>query len=438
MLRPVAALLVAVWLAMAPVVMADPGDVVAAARSRIGSPYAWGAAGPDRFDCSGLVVWAYRQSGITVPRTSQGQAAGGTAVGRSELQPGDVVIYYPDASHVGIYVGGGQVIHASTVGRPVAEVPIDSAGPFRNARRYLRKADPMKPGPWTGDPTWLEEVLRDALGDRLVVHPGWETRGTGNGENGTSEMGPLWGVMIHHTGNSRERPEVIRDGVWQSPTYFLPGPLSQCLITPDGKCHLVAIGPCNHAGSGSYPGVPAGTGNTRLVGFECAWPTIRPDGSYDKSERWPDAQIATMRDASAAVVRRLGQRGDRVIGHKDYAGASQGKWDPGNLDMPWFRGEVNKALDGEFTTPATSPTDPTTPSEGGFLMALSDVEQQELLTNSRDAVKLAREARDHAKWVRDQLGPNLWGPESSMGKNAKGEELTVRDGLAQHIRKDSN
>lgn len=133
--RPVTALLAAVWLALAPAVMADPGDVVTAARTRIGRPYAWGATGPNWFDCSGLIVWSFAQVGIQVPRTSQQQAAAGQPVARDELQPGDVIAYYPDATHVGLYVGDGRVIHASTTGRPVAEVPIDAAGPFRNARR---------------------------------------------------------------------------------------------------------------------------------------------------------------------------------------------------------------------------------------------------------------------------------------------------------------
>lgn len=137
-----AAILISAWLAIAPTVMADPGDIVAAARSRIRYPYAWGATGPDRFDCSGLVVWAYAQAGISVPRTSQQQANAGQPVDRADLQPGDIVIYYPTASHVGIYVGDGDVIHASMPGRPVTEVPIDAAGPYRNARRLLpRKAD---------------------------------------------------------------------------------------------------------------------------------------------------------------------------------------------------------------------------------------------------------------------------------------------------------
>lgn len=205
---------------------------------------------------------------------------------------------------------------------------------------------------WQGDPVWLETVLREALGDRLVVEPGWADRGTGG------QMGDIWGVMIHHTGNSRERVEVIRDG-----RPDLAGPLSQCLITPDGKCHLIAVGPCNHAGVGSYPGLGTNNGNQRTIGFECAWPDIRPDGSFDEKQRWPDAQIITMRDASAAVVRKLGYGGDRVIGHKTYAGAAQGKWDPGNLDIPWFQGEVNKALRGDFAKPpvVVAPPAPTPP-----------------------------------------------------------------------------
>lgn len=200
---------------------------------------------------------------------------------------------------------------------------------------------------FTGDPVWLEDVLREALGDRLHVVDGWKTRGTGVGENGGDQMGPLWGVMIHHTGNRNETVERIRDG-----REDLPGPLSQCLITPDGICHLIAVGPCNHAGIGEYPGIPRNMGNTRLIGFECAWPTIGEDGSYNERERWPDAQIITMRDAATAVVKRLGYGSDRVIGHKEYATKVPNvKWDPGNIDMNWFRGEVAKDLRGDFDGP---------------------------------------------------------------------------------------
>ena len=142
--RTLIAILVSAWLVAASPAVADPSDVVAIARGAIGRPYAWGATGPDRFDCSGLVVWSYAQAGIVVPRTSQQQSVAGTAVARADLEPGDIVIYYRNASHVGIYTGGGEVIHASTYGRPVAEVPIDAAGPYRNARRLLpRRSDTM-------------------------------------------------------------------------------------------------------------------------------------------------------------------------------------------------------------------------------------------------------------------------------------------------------
>ncbi|MGC4934937.1 NlpC/P60 family protein [Gordonia sp. DT30] len=109
---------------------------VQAALTRIGDPYVWGATGPDSFDCSGLMVWSYKQTGKTLPRSSEAQLAGGTPVARPDLQPGDLIIYYSDASHVGMYVGDGYVIHASTFGVPVKVVPIDDAGPYNSARRY--------------------------------------------------------------------------------------------------------------------------------------------------------------------------------------------------------------------------------------------------------------------------------------------------------------
>ena len=109
---------------------------VQAALTRVGSPYSWGAAGPSAFDCSGLVMWAFQQAGIALPHSSQALAAGGQPVSRDDLQPGDVVNFYSDASHTGLYVGDGMVVHASTYGQPVKVVPLDGAGPFYNARRY--------------------------------------------------------------------------------------------------------------------------------------------------------------------------------------------------------------------------------------------------------------------------------------------------------------
>ncbi|MGA9872428.1 MAG: C40 family peptidase [Rhodococcus sp. (in: high G+C Gram-positive bacteria)] len=103
--------------------------------TQIGKPYVWGATGPDGFDCSGLVVWAYEQVGKTLPRSSQAQAAGGTPVDQRDLQPGDVVLFYSDASHVGIYAGNGNVLHASTFGVPV-KVQSMASWPYYGARRY--------------------------------------------------------------------------------------------------------------------------------------------------------------------------------------------------------------------------------------------------------------------------------------------------------------
>lgn len=106
-----------------------------AGMTQIGKPYVWGATGPDGFDCSGLVVWAYKQIGKTLPRSSQAQAAGGTSIDQKDLQPGDVVLFYPDASHVGLYAGNGNVLHASTFGVPV-KVQSMASFPFYGARRY--------------------------------------------------------------------------------------------------------------------------------------------------------------------------------------------------------------------------------------------------------------------------------------------------------------
>lgn len=102
------------------------GGAVAAAMSRIGSPYGWGATGPNQFDCSGLMVWSYAQQGKTIPRTSQAQLAGGTPVPLDQLQPGDIVGYFPGVTHVGMYIGNGQIVHASTYGVPVQVVPLHS------------------------------------------------------------------------------------------------------------------------------------------------------------------------------------------------------------------------------------------------------------------------------------------------------------------------
>ncbi|QDQ13243.1 C40 family peptidase [Streptomyces spectabilis] len=111
-------------------------QAVAYARKALGSPYVWGATGPNAFDCSGLTQAAYRAAGVSLPRTTYAQIDAGRRVGRSELQPGDLVFFYSGISHVGLYVGGGQMIHAPNPSAPVRLAPIDQM-PFAGAARVV-------------------------------------------------------------------------------------------------------------------------------------------------------------------------------------------------------------------------------------------------------------------------------------------------------------
>ncbi|MGW0733303.1 NlpC/P60 family protein [Streptomyces sp. NPDC002851] len=97
---------------------------VAAVRQAVGRPYVWGANGPYGFDCSGLTQWAYGQAGVGLPRTSQEQQYAGRQVSLDEAQPGDLVTYRSDASHIGMYMGNGQVVHAPYPGAPVRYDPV--------------------------------------------------------------------------------------------------------------------------------------------------------------------------------------------------------------------------------------------------------------------------------------------------------------------------
>jgi peptidoglycan DL-endopeptidase CwlO len=109
---------------------------VQAALTQVGAPYSWGGAAPGGFDCSGLVMWAFQQAGIALPHSSQALAHGGQPVALSDLQPGDVLTFYSDASHAGLYIGDGLMVHSSTYGVPVRVVPMNSSGPIYDARRY--------------------------------------------------------------------------------------------------------------------------------------------------------------------------------------------------------------------------------------------------------------------------------------------------------------
>ena len=105
------------------------------ARSKVGSAYAYGAAGPNSFDCSGFTSWVYAQAGISIPRTSQAQAFGGKQVNVADMQPGDIISYYGGASHVAIYIGNGQMVDALNSNTGVGVRPVNYM-PIHNVVRY--------------------------------------------------------------------------------------------------------------------------------------------------------------------------------------------------------------------------------------------------------------------------------------------------------------
>ncbi|MFE0819565.1 NlpC/P60 family protein [Streptomyces sp. NPDC058807] len=94
---------------------------LAFARAQIGKPYVWGATGPGSYDCSGLTQAAWKAAGVTLPRTTYDQVDAGTTVPVSQAQPGDLVFFYDDLSHVGLYIGNGMMIHAPKPGAYVRE-----------------------------------------------------------------------------------------------------------------------------------------------------------------------------------------------------------------------------------------------------------------------------------------------------------------------------
>ncbi|MEW2586473.1 C40 family peptidase [Streptomyces virginiae] len=110
------------------------GAALRYAAAQIGKPYVWGAEGPGSFDCSGLTSQAWAHAGRTIPRTSQEQWARLPKVPLDQLRPGDLVVYFPKATHVGLYVGDGKVIQAPRPGSVVKVSPV-AANPLLGAVR---------------------------------------------------------------------------------------------------------------------------------------------------------------------------------------------------------------------------------------------------------------------------------------------------------------
>ncbi|WP_199926030.1 C40 family peptidase, partial [Streptomyces sp. NRRL S-495] len=98
--------------------------IVQFAYAQLGKPYGWSKTGPSSFDCSGLTGAAYRAADVSLPRTSQEQWKVGTRIARGDLQPGDLVFFYPDLHHVGVYIGDGKMIHAPRTGKNIEVLAI--------------------------------------------------------------------------------------------------------------------------------------------------------------------------------------------------------------------------------------------------------------------------------------------------------------------------
>ncbi|WP_228822436.1 peptidoglycan recognition protein family protein [Nocardia farcinica] len=173
------------------------------------------------------------------------------------------------------------------------------------------------------DPVWLPDVLR-AEGLSVVEYPGWRDRGHG-------DFGEIWGVIAHHTGSNP--PSNNPGHIAQHPQLGLA---SQLHLSRDGVYTVCGAGIAWHAGDGSYPGLPTDDANRFTIGIEA---------ENNGTEGWSPRQYTAYVKGVAAILRKLGHNSSRVIGHKEWAGASQGKWDPGGMDMNRFRRDVQAQID---------------------------------------------------------------------------------------------
>ena len=255
---------------------------------------------------------------------------------------------------------------------------------------------PTQEAPPMGDPIWLPDVLR-AAGLKCNVFPGAMERGHG-------DFAGIWGVVCHHTGSNGATAGSIAN----HPDLGLA---SQLHLGRDGTFTLCGVGIAWHAGQGAWAGISTNNANQVTIGIEAANDGGGTPGRPHRSS-WPDAQYNAYVTGVAAILNKLGQPASHAIGHKEWAGAAQGKWDPGAIDMNIFRADVAREqarLRGAGT--------------GGFLMALTDAQQKQMF--------------DRVNYIYDQLGPgsDVWGEDGDLGRNAKGERLTLRAGLAALIRK---
>lgn len=184
------------------------------------------------------------------------------------------------------------------------------------------------------DPIWLPDVLR-AAGLTCDIYPGAMDRGHG-------DFGAIWGVVCHHTGSFGETPR----GIAQHPALGLA---SQLYLSPEGKYTLCGVGVAWHAGAGSWPGIAANNANACTIGIEAANDGGGRPGLPHRAS-WSDAQYDAYVIGVAAILKKLNQPASHAIAHKEWAGAAQGKWDPGAIDMSVFRADVARQM-GETSVP---------------------------------------------------------------------------------------
>lgn len=189
----------------------------------------------------------------------------------------------------------------------------------------------LKPNPaWRGDPTWLPEVLR-AFGVTVKEMTGW--RDWGNGD-----FGAIQGIIAHHTGGNNTGAEYIARNPRLRDAQGRPALSSQIHLDRAGVATLCGAGIAYHAGKGSYPGWPTNDANRVSIGIEADSDGVSP---------WPAAELDAYYRICAAILWFLGKRATTatLLGHKEYSGAAQGKWDPGGIDMAQFRAAVNRYID---------------------------------------------------------------------------------------------
>jgi hypothetical protein len=184
--------------------------------------------------------------------------------------------------------------------------------------------------------TWLPEVL-EAAGLKVAEQPGWRTRGHG-------DVGPIKGVICHHTAGSKtgNMPSlgIVTDG-----RPDLPGPLSQLCLGRDGTYFVVAAGRAYHAGAGTWQGVQ--TGNSSFIGIEA-------ENTGKSDDPWPEVQMDAYRRGVAAILKKIGAQAIMACGHKEYALPKGRKPDP-SFDMGTFRTAVADIMSGTAPPPKLIP-----------------------------------------------------------------------------------